>query len=126
MPALLIVDNEELTCWALGKSLQTAGWRVRCACSAELALARLREEAVDVLVSDVSLPGMDGFALLERVREGWPGCRCFVITASWDDAVRARAMELGAVAALPKPLDLEAFKRTLAAVASRGREGGTR
>jgi len=125
-PSLLIVDDEELTCWALGKTLQSAGWAVRCAHSAEEALERLNESAVDIVVTDVGLPEMDGFELLRQVRQQWPESRCFVITAAWDESVRERATALGAVAALPKPLDLDAFKRTVTAVASsppRGAKG---
>ncbi len=119
MPSVLIVDDEELTCWALGKSLQAAGWRVRCAHSAEEGWTRLVEAAADVVVSDVGLPGEDGIAFISRVRGRWPATRCFVITAAWSASVGARAEAAGAVAALAKPLDLEAFKRTVAAVAAK-------
>jgi len=116
MPSLLIVDDEELTCWALGKSLQGAGWAVRCAHSAEAAWELLTEAAADVLVADVGLPGEDGISLVIRVLERWPAIRCFVISANLTPGVRARAEGAGAIAALPKPLDLDAFKRTVAAV----------
>ncbi len=125
-PSLLIVDDEELTCWALGKSLQGAGWAVRCAHSAEEGWEKLTEAAVDIVVSDVGLPGEDGIAFIARVRDRWPATRCFTITAAWSDAVRVRAEAAGAVAALPKPLDLDAFKRMVAAVGPKGRvkQGG--
>ncbi|HBB40025.1 MAG: hypothetical protein COW73_09915 [Nitrospirae bacterium CG18_big_fil_WC_8_21_14_2_50_70_55] len=121
MPSLLIVDDEPLTCWAIGKSLQMAGWRVRCAHSAEAGWELLSEAAADILVADVRLPGEDGIALVARVRERWPVTRCFVITAVLTGVVRARAEQAGAVAALEKPLDLEAFKRTVAAVVPKGK-----
>jgi len=123
MPSLLIVDDEELTCWALGKSLQAAGWAVRCAHSAEAAWVLLTEEAADIVVADVGLPGEDGIDLVTRVRTRWPATRCFVITANFTSGVRARAEAAGAIAALEKPLDLDAFKRTVAAVAPQGDKG---
>jgi len=121
MPSVLIVEDEELTCWALGKSLQAAGWRVRCAHSAEEGWTRLTEDAADIVVSDVGLPGEDGITFVSRVRDRWPSTRCFVITAAWDESVRVRAEAAGAVAVLAKPLDLDAFKRTMAAVAPKER-----
>ncbi len=121
--SILIVDDEELTCWALGKGLTAAGWRVRCAHAAEEALATLERAPVDLLVTDVGLPGASGLELLEEVRRRWPATHCLVITAHWDESVRERAMELGAAAALPKPLELEAFKRTVAALLGRERGG---
>ena len=79
-----VVDDDESIRWVLAKSLGREGMQVRTfEGSAEL-LDALDEETPDVLVSDIRMPGVDGLALLERVRASHPELPVIIITAHSD------------------------------------------
>jgi two-component system cell cycle sensor histidine kinase/response regulator CckA len=65
---VLLVEDDLLVRNVTERTLQRAGWNVRCAISAEEALEVLREGECDLVISDVALPGMDGVALARLVR----------------------------------------------------------
>lgn len=72
---LMLVDDEPRILSGLSRALRASGsreWDVATASSGEEALARLLEHPADVVVSDVSMPGMDGPTLLAEVRKRWP------------------------------------------------------
>jgi two-component system cell cycle sensor histidine kinase/response regulator CckA len=70
---VLLVEDEALLRRLAEAALRHAGYRVVAAEDAEDALARVEEERPSALVSDVSMPGMDGLALARLLRERWPG-----------------------------------------------------
>jgi DNA-binding response OmpR family regulator/cellulose synthase/poly-beta-1,6-N-acetylglucosamine synthase-like glycosyltransferase len=67
--AVLVVDDDEMILALVSHGLRAAGYNVTTAESGAHALARLAEARPDVIVSDVNMPGMDGFALVRRLRE---------------------------------------------------------
>lgn len=69
---ILIVDDEPALQILMVKVLQNAGYKVLCAGDAEQALAILNCESVDLMISDVIMPGMDGYQLAARVRQTHP------------------------------------------------------
>ena len=82
--------------------LAAAGVSVRVARDGEQALALIEEATPDVLVTDVGMPIMDGFELLECVRERWPELPVIVISGEDVDEQRQRATQLGAAGYLVK------------------------
>ena len=107
--------NEALVEIARGLGAEARGYH-----SAEAALAS-GEPAPAVVLTDLRLPGMDGLALLEALHGRTPAPETVVLTAhgSVDEAVRA--MRLGAIDFLTKPLDLVRVEATLRGAAARAR-----
>lgn len=88
---VLLVDDDPAYGEYVRRVLTSGGFDVTHQPDAESALARVRAERWDLLVTDIRLPGMTGLELLERVREAAPGLPVAVLTghASVDYAVSA-------------------------------------
>jgi two-component system, NtrC family, response regulator AtoC len=102
---ILVLDDEYLIRWTLQKNLEKAGYRVLLAETGEQALQQVREEAPDILLVDLKLPDMDGFAVVERAFRIDQGIVPIMITASEDVEQVVRAMRLGAFDYITKPFD---------------------
>jgi CheY-like chemotaxis protein len=103
------VDDEELLREVLAEQLSDAGFGVRVAADASKALALLDAgEPVDVLVTDLSMPGMDGLALIRAVRSRCPGLPAVLLTGyAGDGAAGAEAGGIAGPFCLPgKPVRL--------------------
>ncbi len=106
---VLLVDDDADLLRLLGMRLAAAGYRVTSADSAEAAMAQLVQERPQLVISDVQLPGDDGLALFERIREKHPALPVILLTAhgSIPDAVDATAR--GVFSYLTKPFDGKAL-----------------
>jgi len=102
---VLIVDDDDDTCSALEIVLRQAGSVVRTAGSVPAALRSLDGEAVDIVVTDLAMPGEDGYALLARLRKGGNAVPVIALTASATPEDRDRVMEAGFALHLTKPID---------------------
>lgn len=73
-PQLLLVDDEEAVLKAVPRALRTAvpEWRVHVAQNASAALQILRDNTIDVLVTDLGMPGMNGLELMAVVQRSFP------------------------------------------------------
>jgi response regulator RpfG family c-di-GMP phosphodiesterase len=100
---ILIVDDEELFREICREMLEERGYRVSLAADAPVALAILKREPVDLLVADITLPGMDGLALIEKVHEVRPGLPAIVITGFLTEKNMLRSLNLGVRGFLTKP-----------------------
>jgi putative two-component system response regulator len=117
---ILLVDDEPKVLRGLERVLldDVSDWTVNTASGAEEALAKLRQADYDAVVTDVNMPGRDGFALLSEIR-GTPRTQdvpVIIVTGSDDDGLKRRALELGAADLLNKPvhpLDLLARLRNV-------------
>jgi two-component system, NtrC family, nitrogen regulation response regulator GlnG len=114
---ILIVDDEEAVCWALGRALEREGHAVSVAASAEQAFGLMERRAPDAIILDVRLPGIDGLTALPRVRQLVGDVPVIVITAFGSLPTAVGAVEGGAFDYLAKPFDLgqalEAVRRAL-------------
>src|SRR6201986_288839 len=70
--SLLIVDDDVSICKSLSILLAESGYRVRSATDGFSALAEVRSETPDIILSDLNMPGMSGFELLSVVRRRFP------------------------------------------------------
>ena len=106
---VLVVDDDRDTCEALDAILAHAGAEVRTSCTVAGALGELGAWPADVLVSDIAMPGEDGFALVRAVRARPPeaGGRVPVLalTAYAHKHERVRILEAGFALHLAKPVD---------------------
>ena len=103
-----VVDDDESIRWVLAKSLGREGMQVRAFEGSIELLDALEDETPDVLVSDIRMPGIDGLALLDRVRVSHPELPVIIITAHSDLDAAVASYKGGAFEYLPKPFDLDA------------------
>jgi DNA-binding NtrC family response regulator len=106
-PVILVVDDDRNTRDGLQRALQRH-YAVRTAESAEVALALLAQEPpVDVMLSDLRMPGTDGLGLLRRVNAQFPQTVCILLTAYGSVETAVEAMKQGAYDFLTKPINLD-------------------
>lgn len=113
MPAILIVDDDASVRDVL-YDLFADGHVCHVAATAERALAYLAEEDYDVVLTDISMPGLSGVELLGRVRESRPAVRVIVISGIDDEEHARGLLRVGAFAYLAKPFRLEEVERAVA------------
>jgi len=121
---VLAVDDDTDALGLVREILESAGAKVRTATSARAALALIEEEVPDVMVSDLGMPGMDGYELIQRVRQMEGPAKelpTAALTAYARSEDRAKALRLGFEMHLAKPIDPSEL---IAAVASLARRRG--
>ena len=119
MHVLLIEDHLQLV-RTLTQSLAGSGIQVEARSDGLLADEALRQHAYDVVILDLSLPRLDGFEILRRLRQRGDKVPVLVLTASGDTHDRVRGLNAGADDYLPKPFDLSELEARLRALHRRG------
>lgn len=111
---ILAVDDEPNMRRLLEISLRQAGYQALSASNGLEALALLKEEQVDLIVSDLHMPGMNGLALLKKVREDNAALPFIMVTAQGEINTAVEAMKLGAADYILRPFDLEVLEVAIA------------
>jgi len=106
-PKILIVDDEAGIRESLSSILRDERYSVEAVESAELALERLTSGAVEVVLLDVWLPGMDGMEALSRIQSLPQPPSVIIISGHGTIETAVRATKLGAFDFIEKPLSLE-------------------
>jgi two-component system nitrogen regulation response regulator GlnG len=102
-----VVDDDQSVRWVLEQALAQAGMETRSFERAERLLDALGDDAPDVLITDVRMPGMDGLTLLDRLTRLAPDLPVIVVTAYSDLGSAVAAYQGGAFEYLPKPFDVD-------------------
>jgi two-component system response regulator AtoC len=110
---VLIAEDEANIRSAIGEYLQADGWEVLEAGNGLEARDLLQQTAVDVLVSDIRMPGLDGHGLLAWMQKDGPGVPVLLITAHGDVADAVQALQHGAADYMLKPFDLSELSQRL-------------
>jgi two-component system cell cycle sensor histidine kinase/response regulator CckA len=110
---ILIIEDEELLLWAMEQHLSQEGYFTFSANTGEKAQQILREESVDLVVSDLLLPDLSGTTMAEEVRRLHPNLPMVAITASSIAEERIRLIIPLANAVLWKPFKLEELSETI-------------
>lgn len=112
---LVADDDSEMRC-LLASVLRSAGHSVEEADGGAHLQSRLKalDGPIDLLVTDVQMPGWTGLQALEWTKRNIPGVEVILITAFGDPDLHARAAALGARAVLNKPFDLVTLKQVVA------------
>lgn len=110
---ILVAEDDLRTRESLSRAITQAGYRTLAAPDGAGALAILGKEPVDVLVTDLKMPGMDGMTLLERVRAGFPETVVIILTAFATVDLAVEAMKKGAYDFLTKPINLDKLELLL-------------
>jgi DNA-binding NtrC family response regulator len=107
---VLIVEDHDRLREQLGQFYEQEGFRVSTASCGEEGAKKLAEEKFAIVVSDVKMPGMDGFQLARYVREKHPETDVILITAFGNIKQAVEAMKLGASDYITKPFQPEAIR----------------
>jgi len=119
MTRVLIIDDDERLDALLTEYLGRFDFSVTSATDADAGLRALRSVQPDILILDVMLPGMDGFAICRKVRES-SAVPIIMLTARGDVMDRIVGLELGADDYLPKPFEPRELVARIQAVLRRG------
>lgn len=103
--SILVVDDDMQLRDTLTRDLRSQGYHVRGAGSFREAVQCLREQSYDVLLTDSSVEGGDGVALIRTLRQVSPGTRPVLMSAQATARDSQRALDVGAVRVLSKPLE---------------------
>ncbi|MDJ0804015.1 MAG: response regulator [Desulfobacterales bacterium] len=117
---VLVVDDEPTICSLMNVFLTQKGYQVRTANTGEDALTMFRESLPDIVLLDISMPGMRGIDVLRRMKEICGDCGVIMLSAYGDDETIQEAMDMGAYCYIQKPMELtelnahlEALRQTL-------------
>ena len=115
MPHVLIVDDDTALLQALPEAVQLRmpGVAVDVSDSATEALKRIAHTDYEAIVSDIKMPGMDGLALLARIRSLRPATPTLLITGHGEHDLAIQALRGGAYDFIQKPIDREYFIASL-------------
>lgn len=117
---LLVVDDEPGIVKALQRILRDEGYRVLTALEAEEALRLVASEPVDVVLSDIDMPGMSGLELMSRLRRNYPAVVRLVLTGRASLAHAVAAINDGEVFRfMTKPWDMDELREVLRQAAAR-------
>jgi DNA-binding NtrC family response regulator len=100
---VLIVDDEPVMQSLLEKILAREGYKIFIAGNGAAALERLEREPVSLVLSDIKMPGMNGFELLKEIKTRYPGTGVIIMTAYGDTFTVKDALLLGADEYITKP-----------------------
>lgn len=126
MPDVLVVDDEPNILLSLEFLMQQAGYQVSTAADAEQAATMIAEHCPDLVLLDISLPGMSGFDLLEQLRqqERTRNLPVVMLTAHGREVEKEKGMALGASDYITKPFSTrDLVSRVGALLAGHSSEG---
>jgi DNA-binding NtrC family response regulator len=116
---ILIIDDEPNVRLTYRATLETEGFQVREASDAGAALREMGEKEIDLAILDMRMPEVDGLELLERMRGLGIQTPVVIITAYGDIPHAVRAMKLGAIDFLQKPLTPKALRSIVGEILGR-------
>jgi DNA-binding NtrC family response regulator len=110
---ILVVDDEENARIALSKILTREGYDVASAGNGYEALNYLRDKEVELIITDINMPEMNGMAFLRELNRSHPASNVIMITAYGEVESYIEAMNLGAFEYINKPVKLEELNKII-------------
>jgi DNA-binding NtrC family response regulator len=121
VPRVLVVDDEEMICQQLERLYRQSGYEVEVAYSAEEALGIFERGEIDLVVTDIRLPGLSGVEFTGRVQERAPDVPVIVVTGHADIETAVEVLKLGASDYIVKPFSATAIQESTRVVLERAR-----
>jgi len=109
---VLVVDDEKLIRWSLCEALRLE-YTVYTAASAEEALNLLGRVPVDIVLTDLKMPGMNGIDFIDLLRQKFPDIRVFAISAYANDTLAKHLISRGVLEVVPKPFEMKHIRELL-------------
>ena len=116
---IFFVDDEPQVRKVVGKTLKRLGTKVSCFASAADCIEQLRPQRCDLLITDVKMPDMDGLELLTEAKRIAPWLPVLVVTAYGDVPMAVKALKIGALNFIEKPLEMQSFLSAVESVLER-------
>lgn len=113
---ILIADPDDDSRKVITDFLKKEGYGIIDARDGETALSIAKKQSVDVLITDLKLPRLDGIALLKKIKTDSPELAVLVVTGNASVSTAVKAMKLGADDFLTKPVNTEELKYLLQAI----------
>jgi YesN/AraC family two-component response regulator len=113
MQKILVIDDEKATLSMFRLFLDAYGYTVYTAENGTEGLAIFRKEKPAIVLTDIKMPGIDGLAVLQQIKEIDPNTAVIVITGHGDTALSEQAVALDAVDFISKPIKKEALDAAL-------------
>jgi len=117
---VFFVDDDAEIRKLVSEDLEGLGYNVSSFADAVDCLEQLPKQDCNLLITDVKMPGMDGLILLRNVKRVAPWVSVMVITGFGDIPMSVKALKLGAVDFIEKPLDRESFLHKVKAILRQG------
>jgi two-component system, cell cycle sensor histidine kinase and response regulator CckA len=114
--SVLIAEDETDLRHLLKSAIEQAGYRVFDASSGQQAKSILAENPIDILLTDIVMPGVEGLDLLRHVKSAHPATHVVAISGAFDGQFLPVAESLGAAFTLHKPLDIAALVQRLSSL----------
>lgn len=113
---ILLVDDEENARTALAKILSREEYEVVSAGNGFEALELLKNTLVDLVISDINMPEMNGMSFLREINRQYPGINVIMVTAYGEVESYIEAMNLGAFEYINKPVRINELKKIISKV----------
>ena len=113
--SILITDDDFQFRETLRGVLEPRGYRTLLADDGMMACEMVERETIHLLLMDLHMPRLTGLETLRRVKKVRAQLPCILLSARWDDALRAEAMEADAFSLLAKPVSRDDLTNTVAA-----------
>ena len=110
---VLVVEDDPDQQWRLARLLTVHGFRVVGTSSADGALALFEQRPMDLVLVDERLPGIEGIALAQRLRQRFPSVPVVLMSEAPGDELEEDAARIGVRAVVAKPLEREQIARLL-------------
>lgn len=104
---ILIAEDEEITVKHLLYALEDEGYSVTSVSNGTDAFKKIQQDAFDLLIADIKMPGMDGLTLLNKVKDNYPAMEVIIITGFGSIKSAVDAMRKGAVDYITKPFNID-------------------
>jgi CheY-like chemotaxis protein len=111
---ILVADDQEIICELLAEYLQADGHQVTTAANGTEALDRFREGAFDVVITDQSMPGLNGVQLAEAIKSTHPDLPVILLTGFGDELQATGQLPPGIDLIVGKPVSASDLRRALA------------
>ncbi|MGO9612599.1 MAG: response regulator [Dissulfurispiraceae bacterium] len=110
---IMVIDDEKIVVDMAKMALEHDGYFVETFLNGESALARLKEEAFDVVVTDFKMKGIDGMEVLRTVKEQYPKTKVIMITAFANLDTAIEALRGDVFDFFPKPVKIKELKASI-------------
>ena len=120
---ILAVDDDRLTLKVVERALEGPERKILTASNGLEAVEMLRDQPVDLLVTDLEMPLMGGFQLLAHAATYYPAVPVLVLSGVLDEEKRGKVRELGAMRVLSKPPEMDSLRSNVEALLHRPPDG---
>jgi CheY-like chemotaxis protein len=110
---VLLIEDDEPVAATMSEILLDLGYETHIASSADQGLVRMPAVRPDVVLLDLTMPGMSGFEALSLLRQRHPAVPVIVVTSNVEPEVAQRVLDAGAFAHVLKPFDMVSLDRSV-------------